>query len=80
MILLRNDDKCKKNICTLCLKDHSDHNVVEVTDKKTIVSMEIKSLRDQLQSFRYEFTRAKIDVEKKRDETVTKVKIIEIRN
>ena len=74
MMLFCVDDKCKEAICTLCLKDHGGHNVVDVKEKKTMVSMEIKSLRDQLQSFRDEITRAKNDVEKKSNGIKTKVK------
>ena len=68
MMLYCNNDKCKRDICTLCLKDHVGHNVVDVKDN------EIKYLRDQLQSFKDEITKVKKDVQRKSDEIVTKVR------
>ena len=65
MILFCNEQKCKKSICTLCLKEHNGHSIVDLKEKqKDAISAQIKLITGELQTYRDEISMAREDVQK----------------
>ena len=77
MVLFCTEQKCKKSICTHCLKEHSGHVIMDLIEKKkNTIPTEIKLITDELQTYRDEISKARDNVQKQCDQIISKVSLL----